>query len=183
VKLTINKQNETKSVFFLLPLTLVPKTYFNKAKAIYAFNSHKPELDHHVFVLFDTQEIETHELARFEMFNTYLDCEYFGDHVLLTFEIHKDFHKDHKRFMKGKYSRFSEKAKNAIGNHLSFRIKDERGKPIDSPIFKILFPKNEDRQYLEDLLGMQLDEDCEIFDSPDLDKETFNINNFYKLFE
>ena len=60
MKLTLNKTSETKSVFFLLPLTLVPKTYFNKAKAIYAFNSHKPELDHHVFVLFDTKEIETY---------------------------------------------------------------------------------------------------------------------------
>lgn len=183
LKLTTSKQDETKSVFFLLPLTLVPKTYFNNARAIYALNSHKPELDHHVFILFEKDQIEDYELSRFQNFNTYHSTEDFGEFVLITFELPSDYHKDHKRFLKGKYSKFSEKAKNAIGNHTSFRVKDTNGKVVDSVIFKILFPKNEDREYLSDLLGVQLDENCEIFDSPNLDLETFNINNFYKLFE
>lgn len=188
LKLTTSKQDETKSVFFLLPLTLVPKTYFNNARAIYALNSHKPGLDHHVFVLFEKDQIEDYELSRFQNFNTYHSNTYhstedFGEFVLITFEIPSDYHKDHKRFLKGKYSKFSEKAKNAIGNHFLFRVKDDNGKVVDSALFKVLFPKNEDRESLATTLGIQLDENCEIFDSPNLELETFNINNFYKLFE
>lgn len=183
LKLTTSKQDETKSVFFLLPLTLVPKTYFNNARAIYALNSHKPELDHHVFILFEKDKIENYEMYRFQNFNTYHSTEDFGEFVLITFEIPSDYHKDHKRFLKGKYSKFSEKAKNAIGNHFLFRVKDDNGKVVDSALFKVLFPKNEDRESLATTLGVQLDENCEIFDSPNLELETFNINNFYKLFE
>ena len=183
MKLTIDNLEENKSVFFLLPLILIPRTYFNKARAVYALSEHYPELDKHVFVLFSKDEMECHEVSRFQMFNTYHDHLYIGEFVMFIFTIPVDFQKDHKKFLKGKYSKFSEKAKNAIGNHYAFRVKNENGKLEDSKIFKILNPLKEDRVKLATLLGVELEENCEILSVPDLDQEKFNINKFYKIFE
>lgn len=182
MKLTINDKQESKSVYFLLPLTLIPRTHFNKAEAIYALNSHKPELTNHVFVLFHKGKIDGDDLIRFEEYQTYEEIEYFGEYCLVSFKLPENFSKDHKNFLEGKYSKFSEHAKTAISIHYPFTYRQE-GKLVESQIFKILFPTSKDRRELEEALGEKLAENCEIYDIPSLKEESFNINNFYKLFE
>jgi hypothetical protein len=183
MKLTTDNQQETKSEFFLLPLVSIPKSYFNNASAVFALNEHNLDLTKHVFVVFEKDKLTCFELERFQTFKTYHNHEYIGEFVLLTFALPKEFHKDYKRFLKGKYSKFSDEAKIAISHHTAFKIKNEKGKYEDSKIFKILYPNKLDRYELADKLGVNLEENCEIMSSPDLEKETFNINRFYKLFK
>ena len=48
---------------------------------------------------------------------------------------------------------------------------------------EILIKKYDFQLFDAIIVATSLEENCEIMSSPDLELETFNINNFYKLFE
>lgn len=174
--------DKNKSVFFLLPLTFIPKIYFEKAVDYFALNSHKPELTKHIFVLFDKDVIEDFEIQRLQNFSVYESIEEYGEFLLVNFKLPSIFNEDHKLFLDGKYSKYSDKAKAAIQSHLPNKVKI--GKDwFMSESFKILYPTNDSRIALGNDLGIELDDEAEIYSSPDLEHETFNICKYYNLFK
>jgi len=173
---------QNKSMFFLLPLTFIERKYFTKALNYYALNAHRPELDNHIFVIFDKDLIDDSELSKFQMFSTYLDTETFGEYVLVTFKLPPYFKNDRDLFLEGKYSKYSDKAKVTLSQHLDKYV-TINGKKVLSNGFKILYPTSEDRALLADALGVKLEKDAEIYSSPSIEEETFNVSNFYTLFE
>ena len=179
------KINDNKSGYFLLPLTYIPKKAFQHAHSVFSINSHKPELKNHVFVVFDIKKVSMEELTTLSQKDSFEDYEHFGNIVLLTFNL-SQFKEDCELFLQGKYSKFSEKAKNAIGNHFDFKTKGY--KEINhEPIYKILYPNKKDRKALAELLldhnDPPLKEDAEIYSIPDKEVETFNVEKFYLLFK
>lgn len=175
---------KNKSAFFLTPLTLIPKQYFEKALNHYCLNAHKPELTNHVFVLFDRDIIEEHELRRFEIFSIYRGTEEFDNYILVTFSLLPQFENDYKAFINGKYSKYSDKGKSALKNYLPMLVRDPNTKKEHiSNYFKIMYPTNDDRRELGIALCVNLDDDAEIYSSPNLEEETFNINKLYNLFK
>jgi hypothetical protein len=172
---------KNKSMYFVLPLTFIPKSYFDKAINFFALSAHRPELDNHIFVLFEKDLLIDYELSRFQNFSTFEDVEYFGDYVLVIFKLPPYFKADRDLFLIGAYSKYSEKAKDAIGEHLPKKIKVDN-KWVVSNSFKILYPTKKDREELGKALDVKLDPDSEIYSVPDLDKETFNIKDYYEIF-
>lgn len=172
---------KNKSLYFLLPLTFIPKSYFDKAINFFALNAHKPELDNHIFVLFEKDLMEDREINRFQNFNTFENVEDFGELLLVTFKLPPYFKADRDLFINGLYSKYSDKAKQAINEHLPQKVK-VNNKWVVSNAFKILYPTKADRNYLGDVLGVKLEPDAEIYSIPDTELETFNINKFYQLF-
>lgn len=164
-----------KSEFFLLPLTRIPKKDFKSSIGIFSLNSHYPELTHHVFVLFDNSAPKS-ELMVLTRKKSFVDYEQIGDYTLLTFDI-KEFESEHTLFLSGKYSQFSDKAKNCIEQHTPFKLKNSKGVIEDTSIFKILYPIKQERETLEKLLDVKLEENAEIYSKPDIIEETFNIDN------
>jgi hypothetical protein len=173
----------TDTGYFVLPLTLIKREKFRKVIGSFTFDAHRPELQNHVFVLFSKDNLMDQELEYFKTCKCYQDQTDLDEHVLITFCLDKRFHEDHKKFMLGKFSQFSEDAKNAIGNHFLFKIKTMGGKTEDSSLFKILYPTKNDRLELEKALGDKLSEDSEIYSIPDIFKETFSLNRLHQIFE
>lgn len=179
------KLDYNKSGYFLLPLTYIPKKAFQHAHSVFSVNSHNIDANNHVFVIFNKEKLTVDDLQLLNSSIAYEDHEYIGNLVLVTFTLDQ-FKEDHKLFLEGKYSKFSEKAKNAIGNHFNFKTKGNK-EIIHEPIYKILYPNKKDRDALAELLldhnDPPLKEDAEIYSIPDKEVETFNISKFYKIFE
>ncbi len=176
--------NKNKSAFFLAPLTLIPKNYFEKAINYFALNAHYPNLSNHVFVLFEKDLLEEFEISRLQTTNIFEKVEEYGEFLLFTFKLLPTFTKDYSLFLEGKYSKYSEKAKQVILKYIPTHVYDPIAKTkVLSNGFKVIYPQKQDRIQLEILLGVTLKEDAEIYSSPDLDIETFNINKYYDLFK
>ncbi len=169
------------SLYFLLPFTFIPKSYFDKMTNCFALCSQKQNLDNHIFVLFDKDLIEDYELSRFQTFNTYESIEDVGQYYLLTFKIHPQFKGDRDLFLEGRYSKYSEKGKKAVGGYFAFREEISKGKFADSETFKILYPTKKERLRLAEIIGEALEEDAEIYSSPYINKEIFNVDNYYSF--
>ena len=179
------KLDYNKSGYFLLPLTYIPKNAFKNAHSVFSINSHKPELTNHVFVVFETKKVCIMELEFFSSQRTFEEIEYLGDIAVVTFTL-EQFKEDYQLFFEGKYSKFSEKAKNAIGNHFTFKTQG-RGGITHNPLYKILYPNKKDRDALAELLldhnDPPLKEDAEIYSIPDIEVETFRVEKFYQIFK
>ena len=179
------KLDYNKSGYFLLPLTYIPKNAFKNAHSVFSINSHSQELTNHVFVVFNKEKLTVEDLQILSSSRTFEDHVYIGNLVIVTFTL-EQFKEDCQLFFEGKYSKFSEKAKNAIGNHFDFKTKGY--KEINhEPIYKILYPNKKDRKALADLLldhnDPPLKEDAEIYSIPDIEVETFRVEKFYQIFK
>ena len=112
-------------------------------------------------------------LSQFKNFRRRYDPS--PNYVMFVFDIPKRHIRNYKKFIEGKYSRFSKAYKVDILEFHDADIKDEIG--------QILFLNSKRRKALEKRLGVYLPETSELLSIIDIEKETYSpeIYKFKKL--
>lgn len=90
--------------------------------------------------------------------------------VLFSFNVPKDCKKDFTHFVKGRYSKMSDKYKLAI---LRFH-----NQGLDSEIGQILYQDPKRRAKMEERLGVTLEEDSELLSIINIEEETYKIEDY-----
>ncbi len=152
-----------KTYHFILPL-LARRGFFESVLNCYLGDeNNKPEYTlNKIFVHVEDYEEEYTQLDTFYQFYELEDDTY-----MFVYNISDRFLEDYTNFCNGKYSKMSDKAKDLI-----CKFSDRR--PImKSQVYKVLFKTNEQRQYIEELVGEKLPKDAEVASIPDMDKEVY----------
>lgn len=109
------------------------------------------------------------------------DYDYIDGYVVLAYQLPKEFEEDYRKFLVGKYSRFSKKFRETYPK--SVKIKGDNGKDIDelSAQYRIINKIKELKDMLEDKLAVTFDSDQEFFSKPNPDKETLSYEKVRTL--
>ena len=89
--------------------------------------------------------------------------------VLYVFKMPEEFRSDYLKFIKGKYSQFSNEAKVQI---IQFTEAQYRNRWLTEDIVGVLWKKKERKAKLEYLLGMSIPEEIELSSICSVEKET-----------
>lgn len=102
------------------------------------------------------------------------------DYNVLVFKIPKEFEEDYKKFLEGKYSKFSENAKSLFPKFVEI-IKFNQKLGMHVKIEQISLPWmiiNKDKSlksYWKKRIGIELSEEDEVWEKPNLEKEILRI--------
>lgn len=154
------RRKPNQSFVFLLPLFNIRNT--NVIVNTYLGNS-KTAFDNKLYVL---TEVRSDEIEN----NIYLIDKYKTENGMFMYElkIPEHFENDYRHFLNGKYSKFSEKAKDAIITKIA-RSSAKASK--DTIIYSILYKTEKRRKQLEKDLDVKLPADAELASifNPDLE--------------
>tara|TARA_R110001606_G_scaffold365323_2_gene520132 strand:+ start:3356 stop:3952 length:597 start_codon:yes stop_codon:yes gene_type:complete len=169
----------TKTVDFIFPLTGYSKSDLDP----YLVNAYLGDISlldwdknsPNVFVLLKfSKHIHFYnlekELEKDKYFNTSYSL-FRGRYIMLVFTIKEQFIRDIKKFMFGKYSKFSKSAKTLIMKNRS----------ATSPMKSILSKDKSLRDYWEKRLNAELPLESEVWPIVEYDKELFNKSDFKEL--
>jgi len=165
----MNKYNLNKSSIFLLPIyDMRPAT---SGLAFYnAFLSDGENVNYSkLYVVFQKENNHPNAININNFNNHIIDVIEMGKWIVYTINIPESRRDDVKKFINGKYSKLSIEYKNKliyIYNALS------RG---SSKLYSMLFPTKENRQSLSLSLGVNIDDDAEIYSCPYVSEETINM--------
>lgn len=176
------KRNISRSLlFYLLELDSVDyekeivNTYIKDVDKEYSF----PVI--HVLISLNTEVSKLSKLDKsFKKLPVFIESASINEnYVMYTFKIPDKYLEDYERFLLGKYSQYSTKAKNQILQYslpwgINFQVLTKQ-----PPKYKDQFDLKKD---WEAKIGIKFNENQELFSSPDIDKETFNIKKFVKQF-
>lgn len=114
-------------------------------------------------------------LIHYDKNDLLLSVKYNNKLVILIFEAPKKFNKDYKKFLQGRYSKFSEEYKQQLLKYFPKYV-TENGKKRLHNNYAIIYPDNNYRKLLEARLDVSLNENSEIYSKPDIEEETLNID-------
>lgn len=172
-----------KTTVFLYPLLGIPMNFFKSSSGKTRYlNSYLYDLDiadyktHHVFVLIDNyQDAEFTEFEKkLRTLNNYVtDYDILGGrYSVKVFKIPDEFIGDYELFLKGKYSQFSQSAKDRV---MIYELKN-----LD--LLTHIFNKTEEaRRTLEKALDVTLDKYAEVYGVYDENVEVLTFDNKHKL--
>ncbi len=177
--LVLSKTKQTKSTMFLLPLLKISYNLIkNGFVNCYIGDIDKPEYDNHLFILVETKHpghfnTLDETFAIYNFIDSYILYE---SYYMYIFEFPKEFKKDRDAFLKGAYSKFSDKSKKIIvpgeGSSLS-RVFDKNG---------VRRLRMNERLYdRKDLIkGEGITREDELLSIPELEEEIFNIKTHFE---
>ena len=162
---------KNKSSKFLLPMLGGNRTIFmydSLLQNCYAGTNEDKNCIVLVYKYSDSKLFNKFERAiiRLRSFKKAFDTE---KYTVFIFKVPAFYKRDYKRFMNGKYSKFSLELKLQI---LSFH-----GQEIEDRLGQILFNGEELRRRLEYRLDAILPEDSELYSCLDMEKEIFNLKH------
>lgn len=183
------KIKPTKCGLLLLPVLghiveLKPKGLFMREQMtkylvdIYLIDAEQPKL----VSVFDDVENEKEEEFNWLMYKLTNDFTFF-DHfkdsdsgeLACINQIPKDFHKDYKRFLDGKYTEFSDELKDRLiaahGRATNNSMRDN-GLP-GLTVFDIINPSDRKKKQFADIIGTNVKNIKEVYDSPNIEDEIF----------
>lgn len=161
---------KNKSCFFILPLLGYPSYwYYGLINCYLRDKINKPELGYKIFLNLSSYDKKVLNIPEFNQFYQLEDSTY-----MYVFDIPKYFQDDYDKFCLGQYSKISAEGKSLI-------IKLSGVKPItESIVHKVLYKTRDQKERIEEMIGMKLPLEAEVYGLPDIDKEsytTFNIRN------
>lgn len=111
--------------------------------------------------------------------DVYYDDE--ASEIVFVFNIDKVYKEDINKFIKGQYSQFSELLKKQI---MKFNERATGKTKYKITIFDALYPSEAKRSEVAERVGVKVSEILEVFDSPDIEHETYRSTkefiNYYK---
>lgn len=177
----------TKATHFLLP-------FYGWGKAFYtdyliSVNIKDDLKEPRIIFIFDNIDEDSLLTQIYKLTNhhCYEDSWYDDDNkeVIVSMKIPKEFIKDYRLFLEGKYSKFSDKYKEILtkiygrGVHPLFEI-NEKGERIGFSktahkvtVFEAITPTNDKRIAIGRRLGINLPEDAEVFDRVNIEEESY----------
>ena len=169
----------TKTMIFLFPLLELPVNLFklkDKSRLVNCFmydTKIKKHRENCVFVVIDNyQDPEFSDfekkLESYENFVTSYDILH-GKYSVKIFNVSDKFVEDYKLFLNGKYSEFSDDAKDIVVN-INIKAKLKSEKLLDA----IFSRSSEAKKILEDSLGTELPKNAEVYGIYTLEKEILN---------
>jgi len=94
------------------------------------------------------------------------------DRITFVFEIPEEYIHEYKSFINGKFSAFSQKAKDLIVDYVTSYHKAGTAKKVKM----VLYREDELRKYLENKLAVKLDADLDLSSIPKVEEESFNYD-------
>jgi len=163
----------------LLKPELIPYGFIN---AFVDDKDHDPHYEDCVYVLFKPPSLVEFEFfVESEKIRTHLfieDYDYPNGYVVMVYKFPSKYMEDYRKFLVGKYSKFSKVYKDLFPTEKSGLT--SKNIPYKEPSFYAhIFNKSDKmRDYWENRLGVELDADSEYWSSPTLSRETINIKDY-----
>jgi hypothetical protein len=149
--------------------------------------NHNIKYESSVFLLFQPHELEDlQQFIRKEYKRTELireDYDYEDGYTVLAYSFPSKFFPDYEKFLMGEYSKFSDEYKNLFPKYEVITDDKNIPKKTYSLYYHVFTKSNAFKKYFEDKLGVALDEDQEVWSSPDLVKKDKLDIEFVKNFK
>lgn len=184
----INNGHTLTSIFILFPLFGVSYYSYRNCGFINSFIA-DPEKSYNndsilIYTVFKPKEEQFDYLSRLtnEMMDLELVADVYdrGEYVILVMILDEKFRKDYENFLKGEYSKFSQlyrdtcpklgRLEKVVNGHLEYE-------GYQASQLRIANKDEEWRRFVEDFYDIELPEDGEVHEKPNLTKETINWNN------
>lgn len=164
VKLTKNK-----SFLFLLPLLQLK----SNSGIINAYIGNISEdsgdlVNHNIYLICETSNYYV-EGSKYFQHKVKLEDD---STILYTLRFPEEFSREYQYFLEGKYSKFSEEAKQILCKNA---CKNTRNKPTDTNMYGVLYKTEEKRKQLEEVLSVKIDKDAELASIIDVNREIYGM--------
>jgi hypothetical protein len=154
----------TKSSIFVRSWLGFPNSFYNGLFND-CFISIEPTKMIHIVLNKPTTEEHSSIVSELQEHRFFADSKVLDDEkIVLSFNLDEDYDDDFDNFIKGKYSQLSDSAKQLI---IMSQVSHENIKNLAV----ILYPEDRHRKKLSEKLGMELPDDAEVYDRPDIEKE------------
>lgn len=171
-----SRKMRNKSFTYVLPM--LSKHFDVRKKNLlntFIYSTDKPKLKNHIFLLYrfsgEKEFLEYEDyLENLKFFETSYDPDKL--HTIYCFKIPKEGLDVYNKFLKGKYSEFTQDYKVHIFKF--HNIKDPTHR-----VAQVLFKHPDLREEWEDKLGVTISEDAEVSSPPNVDLETYQIKHKY----
>jgi hypothetical protein len=179
----MKKVRWTKSASFLLPLTMLPINTFDKFLNVYCrcdFDKDNSDYKYRrIYVVFRSKDLTEKldlEITRISTFHKRIEIDEFFIYVYVP---RPEYYDDYDKFIKGKYSKFSERYKKLLTVEYG---KYKKGESVKTKIYKVIYPTKTEIDSLSKLLNVE-NKDLieEVMSKPDLYEETFKLSHYYQL--
>lgn len=170
VKLEEGVKMKTKSYSYILPLLcreLEVKQMLNLVN-VYIRHESYPELDNHIFCLFEWKANKIYTSFENYLMNHELCVKHediSSKHYIICFKVNENMQYNYDKYIEGKYSKFTTEYKNFIINFFNLRK--------DHAVSMVINQDQRLRKKYEETLGVKLDNDSELSSIIDVDMETF----------
>lgn len=171
-----------KSKLFLLPLIEVRKNSFIKPIGTYIRDDMFSEKDYKLILPFEKDESSEFFYYEKELLSSpCLDTDNYYEtkkYQVYVYDLSK-YTEDYEKFLNGKYSTFSKPVKTLITIHWG-KIVSNKNFEHNKLIQSYLSPKISDYEFLSEELGVTIEllqEVQELLSPPDIEKETFKIED------
>jgi hypothetical protein len=176
----------TCSTIFLLPAIGLQRKDILKYGFMNAYLNdinHEPQHDLSLYLLFKPGDMDAFQVfldKEYKRTKSLIeDYDYAGGYVVTVYRMSQEYLKEYEMFLKGKYSKFRKKYMQLFAK--TVEVMDENGKIItETSLAHHIFDRTPSmREYWEEKLGENLDEDAEMWSKPDFrGGETLDI---YKI--
>lgn len=178
----------TYTTLFLVPVLGINEGYLKRFNFINGYLNdvnHEVEYENCIYLVFKPSNLTEFELfvksEKKRMKHYFVedyDCGY--GFVVIVYKIPELFIDDYKLFIEGKYSKFS-KDFMRIFPEVKTVVDMDGFERVDHSLYFHVFNKSLAlRNYWEEKLDIQFDEDSEVLSVPNMERETFNIHNYIK---
>ena len=170
----LERQGDNLANFHILPLLKLNKASFGEDNFMNAYISEKRD-----YIIVRVIELEDGLITAMEKHPHYVtDIEDDGKYLIL-FTIPEEFKKEVDKFTEGKYSEFSDTAKDLIRTYsgLKYNVKVTTSKgtaQVTHAFLRALVKDNDMRIQMEDYLGVKIDKSQELLAAP-------HEQNYYSL--
>lgn len=178
-------QRITDTTRFLLRGLSLFKADLSKYGFINAFLDdavHEHHYENSVYLLFQPPDLGIFEwFVESEKVRTHLfleEYDYPKGYIVVVYKFPAEYMDDYRLFKEGKYSKFSKKYRDLFPTER--KGTSSKGIPFTEPSFySHIFGRTEKmRRYWENILDVTLQDDAELWDKPDIGKETLNIEKY-----
>lgn len=180
------KKNNCTTIF-LVPGTGLRKKDIVKHGFLSAYLDDRNHEIHHessVYLLFHPEDITAfQQFLEKEYKRTPLlveDYDYEGGYIVTVYKFPEKFMEEYNLFLEGKYSKFRKVYVELFPKEVL--VTDSKGnKSMEISLTYHIFTRSEAiKRYWEEKIGQDIPDEMELWSSPDLEKETLDINNIYK---
>ena len=138
-----------------------------------------------VYILFKPEKIDAFRLfldSEYERTENIIeDYDYEGGFVVLVYKLNPNFKEDFALIKEGKYSKTSDDFKNLFPKAVKIKVNGWHRDEI-SLQWRIFRKSTDLREYWEDKLGVNFDEEQEVWGEYNEDIEILNIKNIKKMY-
>ncbi len=178
----------TYTTLFLVPILGINEGYLKRFNFINGYLNdvnHEVEYENCIYLVFKPVNLTEFELfvkaEKKRMKNYFVedyDCGY--GFVVIVYKVPDPFLKDYKLFLEGKYSKVSKEFMKLFPE-IKSTVDEEGLERVDHSLYFHVFNKSLAlRNYWEEKLGIDMEEDSEVLSIPNITKETFDIYKYIK---